>query len=69
MLALGKQGLPPERIGAAVLRAFTSARPSVRYTVTPQPLQDFLARALPKRIVDRLIGGQLGLLPAGQRRP
>jgi hypothetical protein len=51
-----------------VLRALTASRPCVRYTVTPQPLQDFLARTLPKRIVDRLLGGQLGLLPAGQRR-
>jgi NAD(P)-dependent dehydrogenase (short-subunit alcohol dehydrogenase family) len=67
MLALGKQGLPPERIGEAVLRALTAARPCVRYTVTPHPLQDFLARALPKRVVDRLIGGQMGLLPQGQR--
>jgi hypothetical protein len=39
----------------------------VRYTVTPHPLQDFLVRVLPKRIVDRLIGGQIGLLPADQR--
>lgn len=61
MFALGKKGLPPERIGQAVLRALTAARPCVRYTVTPQPLQDFLARTLPKRIVDRLIGGQLEL--------
>jgi NAD(P)-dependent dehydrogenase (short-subunit alcohol dehydrogenase family) len=64
MLTLGKKGLRPERIGQVVLRALTAARPSVRYTVTPQPLQDFLARSLPKRMVDRLIGGQLGLLPA-----
>jgi hypothetical protein len=32
------------------LRALTATRPCVRYTVTPQPLQDFMARALPKRI-------------------
>jgi NAD(P)-dependent dehydrogenase (short-subunit alcohol dehydrogenase family) len=63
MLALGKEGLPPERIGEAVRRALTATRPCVRYTVTPHPLRDFLARALPKRIVDRLIGGQIGLLP------
>ena len=68
MLGLGKKGLPPARIGEAVLRALTASRPCVRYTVTPQPLQDFLARTLPKRIVDQLIGGQLGLSPAGQRR-
>jgi len=68
MLALGKNGLPPERIGETVLRALTVARPCVRYTVTPQPLPDFLARTLPKRVVDRLIGGQLGLLPAVAKR-
>jgi hypothetical protein len=67
MLALGKEGLPPERIGEAVRRALTATRPCVRYTVTPHPLQDFLVRVLPKRIVDRLIGGQIGLLPADQR--
>jgi len=64
MLTLGKSGLPPERIGEAVLRALTVAKPRVRTTVTPRPLQDFLARTLPKRIVDRMIGGRLGLLPA-----
>ena len=67
MLALGKKGLPPERIGEVVFRALTAATPCVRYTVTPQPLQDLLARTLPKRIVDRLIGGQLGLLPASRQ--
>jgi NAD(P)-dependent dehydrogenase (short-subunit alcohol dehydrogenase family) len=67
MLALGKQGLPPERIGATVLRALTTARPCVRYTVTPHPLQDFVVRILPKRMVDRFIGGQMGLLPAAER--
>ena len=66
MLTLGKDGLPPERIGEAVLHALTAAKPKVRYTVTPQPFQDFLARNLPKRVVDRLIGGRLGLLPAGK---
>ena len=66
MLTLGKGGLPPERIGEAVLHALTAAKPKVRYTVTPQPFQDFLARTLPKRVVDRLIGGRLGLLPAGK---
>jgi NAD(P)-dependent dehydrogenase (short-subunit alcohol dehydrogenase family) len=52
------------RIGEAVLHALTAAKPKVRITVTPRPLQDLLARALPKRVVDRMIGGRLGLLPA-----
>ena len=63
MLTLGKTGLPPERIGEAVLHALTAAKPKVRYAVSPQPVQDFLARSLPKRVVDRLVGGRLGLLP------
>ena len=64
MLGMGKNGLPPERIGEAVLLALTAPNPKVRYAVSPQPLQDFLARHLPRRVVDRMIGGRLGLLPA-----
>jgi len=64
MLALGKEGLPAERIGETVLNALTAARPRVRYAASPQPLQDWIARQLPKRMVDRIIGGRLGLLPA-----
>jgi NAD(P)-dependent dehydrogenase (short-subunit alcohol dehydrogenase family) len=60
---LAKIGLPPERIGEAVLQALTAAKPKVRSTVSPQPFQDFLVRTLPRRVVDRLIGGRLGLLP------
>jgi NAD(P)-dependent dehydrogenase (short-subunit alcohol dehydrogenase family) len=64
MLSMGKKGLPPERVGETVLQALTATKPKVRYAVTPQPLQDLLARTLPKRVVDRMIGGRLGLLPA-----
>jgi len=64
MLALGEKGYPPERIGETVLQALTAARPKVRYRVTPNPFQDFMARRLPKRFIDRLVGGRLGLLPA-----
>jgi NAD(P)-dependent dehydrogenase (short-subunit alcohol dehydrogenase family) len=63
MLSLGKHGLPPEKIGEAVLYALTTAKPQVRYAISPQPFQDWMARTLPKRIVDRMIGRRLGLLP------
>jgi NAD(P)-dependent dehydrogenase (short-subunit alcohol dehydrogenase family) len=63
MLSLGKHGLPPEKIGEAVLRALTTTKPRVRYAISPQPFQDWMARALPKHIVDRMIGSRLGLLP------
>jgi NAD(P)-dependent dehydrogenase (short-subunit alcohol dehydrogenase family) len=64
MLDLGRKGFPPERLGDTIVHALTVARPKTRYAVSPQPVQDFLARTLPKRLLDRLIGGQLGLLPA-----
>jgi NAD(P)-dependent dehydrogenase (short-subunit alcohol dehydrogenase family) len=62
MLRLGKAGLPPERVGETVLRALTTARPKVRYTVSPTPLQHWVTSNLPKRVADRMIGRRLGLL-------
>jgi short-subunit dehydrogenase len=44
MVALGKGGLPPERLGQAVMHALTTTRPKVRYAITPQPIQDWLGR-------------------------
>jgi NAD(P)-dependent dehydrogenase (short-subunit alcohol dehydrogenase family) len=63
MLSIGKSGLPPERIGEAVHTALTVARPKVRYTITPQPMQMLMADILPKRTLDRIVGKRLGLLP------
>ncbi len=63
MMTMGEKGLPPEQIGEAVKAALTAARPRVRTIVTPSPVQDFLARNLPKRWVDRLIADRLGLRP------
>ena len=61
MLALGRNGLPPEKLGEAVHTALTVAKPKTRYSVTPQPFQNFLMLNLPKRIVDNMIARQLGL--------
>ena len=58
-----RKGLPPERIGEVVMHALTAAKPKTRYAVSPQPLQDWILRNLPKRLADRLIGSRLGLLP------
>lgn len=63
MLSIGKSGLPAERIGEAVHTALTAAKPRVRYTVTPQPIQMLMADLLPKRVLDRIVGKRLGLLP------
>jgi len=63
MIAEGRKGYPPERIGEAVLTALTAARPKTAYTVNPAKVQGFILNTLPKPWADRLIAGQLGLLP------
>jgi short-subunit dehydrogenase len=64
-IAEGRKGLAPEVVGEAVYRALTAARPNVRYAVVGKKLQDWtLPRLLPKRMLDRLIGRQTGLLAA-----
>jgi short-subunit dehydrogenase len=63
MLTSGPKGLKPERLGRAVWTALTTAKPKVRYVVTPDVMQNFIVSTLPKRTVDRIIGGRLGLLP------
>jgi NAD(P)-dependent dehydrogenase (short-subunit alcohol dehydrogenase family) len=61
MISMGKQGLPPERIGEAVKTALTVMKPKTRYTLTPSPMQDMMATTLPKRMVDAMIARRLGL--------
>jgi len=63
MLGIASKGLPPERIGEAVKTALTAAKPKTRYTIAPNPFQQFLSTRLPKRLVDRTIARQIGLLP------
>ncbi|HTQ13761.1 MAG TPA: SDR family NAD(P)-dependent oxidoreductase [Rhizomicrobium sp.] len=63
MLATGRKGLPPEAIGRAVWRALTLARPKVHYVVAPDPIQNFVIAHLPKRMVDNIVAGRLGLKP------
>lgn len=58
-----KKGLPASRIGEAVYKALTVRKPRVRYAVVPQRLKNWtLPRALPQRMLDRMIGKQSGLL-------
>ena len=62
VIAEGRKGLPPERIGLAVHRALTVRKPRARYAVVPQRLRNWtIPLLLPKRALDRLIGKQLGL--------
>jgi NAD(P)-dependent dehydrogenase (short-subunit alcohol dehydrogenase family) len=63
MLELGRKGFKPERIGKTVWQALTLAKPRVHYTVTPSPIENMMVNLLPKRMVDRIVAGRLGLLP------
>jgi len=62
MLAGGAKGLKPERLGKAILKALTVRNPKVRYSVTPDPLQDVMSGLMPKRMIDRMFGRGLGLI-------
>jgi short-subunit dehydrogenase len=64
MLHLGEIGLPPEKIAGRIAEALTSARPKVRYSITPDPMRHLMTAILPKRMVDRIIAKRLGLLPS-----
>jgi NAD(P)-dependent dehydrogenase (short-subunit alcohol dehydrogenase family) len=62
MIAEGRKGYKPERVGEVIWTALSSARPSTRYAVVPGKLMNwFLPRLLPSRFVDGLIAKQLGL--------
>ena len=61
MLGVGKKGLKPEVLGEAVWKALTVRNPKTRYVVTPDKLEHFLVNYLPKRVVDNIIAGRLGL--------
>ncbi|CCD88420.1 putative Oxidoreductase, short-chain dehydrogenase/reductase family [Bradyrhizobium sp. ORS 285] len=63
MLHLAKTGLPAETIAERVVAALTAPAPKVRDEIAPDPLRQWIGRALPKRMVDRIIAKRLGLLP------
>ncbi|HEX4295119.1 MAG TPA: SDR family oxidoreductase [Rhizomicrobium sp.] len=62
MLDRGPKGLKPEKLGQAIHLALTIAHPKTRYMVSPDGLQDTIVNILPKRMVDKMIGGRLGLV-------
>ena len=53
----------PEVLGQAVAHTLTTPNLKVGYSVAPDTQQTFLMATLPRRMVDRIMGGQLGLLP------
>ena len=64
MIAGGRQGLTSQQLGEVIHTALTAAKPRTRYTVLKGKFMNFtLPTLLPKRLVDRTLGKQLGLLP------
>lgn len=62
MIAQGKKGFAPEKLGRAVWRALSTEKPKTRYAVVPGRLMNWtLPGLLPKRTVDKMIAGRLGL--------
>jgi hypothetical protein len=61
MITSGRKGFSPEKLGEVVHTALTAAKPKTRYTVSPQPFQNFLMLNLPKRTVDNMVAGTMGL--------
>ncbi len=62
MTEMGRKGFPPEKIGETVHTALTAHKPKTRYVVTPDPLGNWLSLHMPKRMVDKTIAKQLGLV-------
>jgi NAD(P)-dependent dehydrogenase (short-subunit alcohol dehydrogenase family) len=63
-IAEGRNGLPPRSIGEAVWKALTVSSPRVAYPVMREKFKNWtLPQLLPKRVLDRLVGKQFGLLP------
>jgi len=63
MIAMGRNGLAPERIGEVVKTALIAEKPKVRYTVRAPSVQNLMVDVLPKRVLDRVIARRVGLQP------
>lgn len=62
MVRNGKNGLPPEKVGAVVWHVLTARTPRTRYAVVGRgALQRFVQQFLPKRLIDRIVARALGL--------
>jgi NAD(P)-dependent dehydrogenase (short-subunit alcohol dehydrogenase family) len=62
IVAEGRKGLSPERLGEAVHVALTTAKPKARYAVVKQRFKNWtLPRLLPSRMLDAILAKQLGL--------
>ncbi|WP_233429473.1 MULTISPECIES: hypothetical protein [Brevibacterium] len=57
-----RRGISPETVAAVIVKAIDTARPREFYAVgSRSPLPFLLKRALPRRVVSRIIAGRHGL--------
>lgn len=61
-LKAGRSGYPVEAVGELIWQTLTVKKPRVRYPIVPNHFFNWtIARLLPKRVLDNIIGKQLGL--------
>lgn len=59
---MSRAAIPPQRVARVMERALTARRPRDRYLVGPDArVQALLIRALPHRVLDRIVARQMGL--------
>jgi NAD(P)-dependent dehydrogenase (short-subunit alcohol dehydrogenase family) len=64
LAAMDAEGLEPIVVARTVETALTAAKPKVRYAPVPNPLVNWwLPTLLPKRMIDAVVAGRLGLRP------
>lgn len=64
LAAMDAEGLEPVAVARVVETALSAAKPKVRYAPVPNPLINWwLPTLLPKRMIDRVVARNLGLLP------
>jgi hypothetical protein len=63
IVAEGRNGLSPERLGEAVHVALSAAKPNARYAVVKQRFKNWtLPRLLPARMLNAVVAKQLGFI-------
>ena len=66
IVAEGRKGFSPERLGEAVHLALSTAKPKARYAVIKQRFKNWtLPRLLPARMLDAVVANQLGFIHKG----
>jgi NAD(P)-dependent dehydrogenase (short-subunit alcohol dehydrogenase family) len=64
LVAMDAEGLEASTVGAVVTTALTTAKPKTRYAPVPNKLVNWWAAILlPARMIDQVVGKNLGLIP------